>query len=307
MPERFPPIAPVRARGAFASHEGARRAYDDQRVVFTADAGAAFAMAIRGMAHARSGRPAANRVGDLATRIFGERTSSMLDDLAEVWWRAEHGADQGARVRPFASLPIADRPELRARVRKLLDDRVPDALGDQAVLEAETKRLLDLPAAALRRAGGELERMAERDRTWVGTGACAVAAIFAAGQASIAHIGDGRIARLRRGKLERLTREHTLAHLYEDKGEVPDSAVVRDIVVRVLGMPGDAAQLDMLTVPLETRDVFILMTAGFTQTFHDDEIRTALLGHGVEAAPRLVADATPRAETNIAAVAVEIL
>ncbi len=302
MPERFPPLEPVRARGAFASHAGPRRTYDDQAVIFSADGGAAFAAVVHGEAQSRSGRYAADLVLDLCVRIFRERTTAMLDDLAEVWWRAEHGAGEGARVRPFASLPIGERSELRARVKSLLAERIPSAIGDQAVLEGETKRLLDLPETALRRASNDIERKVERDRPkWAGTSASAAVAIFAAGQASIAHLGDCRAIRVRRGILDVLTHEHTLRDDHHE-GRPP-------VLTRAVGLMGDGPEV--VTSKLERGDLFLLASKGIHASFSKDDIRAALVQHGVKAAPHLVErgreNFADHSLDNVAAVAVEIL
>ncbi|MBX3232806.1 MAG: hypothetical protein KIT84_43800 [Labilithrix sp.] len=314
MSDRFPSIEPVVTRGAFAQHEGPRRAHDEQRVLYLRDDAATFALVARGVGSARSGRPIADRIADLAASTFRERTSSMLDDLAEVWWRAEHGADAGARVRPFSSLPIGDRAELRARVKKLLHDRRPDALGDQAVLEAELARLLDLPAAVLRRAGKDIQRLAEeRGGFHHGEGACVTAAIFAAGKATIAHVGDGRALLVRRGRLEALTHAHTLYNevLHHHPDVTPEhlAQLPPSLVVRILGMPGDPHHLDVVTKDLERGDVFLLLTHGMS-SFEDADVTKTVLTHGVDAAPTLVERgkvAFPgHTLENVAAVAIEI-
>lgn len=304
MPEKYPPIEPVKTRGAFASDAGGA-AIDHGRASYVNDRGAALAFAIYNMHTNGLRTTAAERTADMLQRLFRERTAALLDDLAEVWWTAEHA---GTRVRPFSSLPIADRAELRARVKKLLTERVADALGDQAVLEAEKSRLLDLPARALTRTQGELERAQARDPAWRGTGAVVDAVIFAAGQASVVHIGDCRTVRLRRGRLESLTREHTLAHMFEDSKHesrpLPED-VPQDVLVRMLGMT--ASEPDVTTVPLEKGDIFLLATSSLTMETDDAAIAKELRDHGVQAAPRLVAQLRTRAVRNLCAVAVEIL
>jgi serine/threonine protein phosphatase PrpC len=306
VPSPFPPPEPVKTRGAFARNSGAAHQHDSGHASYVNAGGTALAFSIRDLG--RNGR-AGELVADHLLRIFKEATTSMLDDLAEVWWRAEH---EGARTRPFASLPIADRAELRARVKKLLAERVPEALGDQAVLEAETQRLLALPALALARAQSELERRAERDRTWRGEGAVVEAILFAAGQASIAHVGDGHVVRVRRGRLEPLTRAHTLQNMFVDAnpGEPVPEHVPEGVLVRALGAVGDAntrgTQVDTVIVPVEKGDVVLAVTGSLMEQADDAALLNAVLRYGVEAAPRLVADLSGRAVKNLSAVAVEI-
>lgn len=303
MPERFPPLEPVRTRAGFARHEGAQHSSDNQAVSFLSDHEAAFASVVRGMWHAHSSRSVAELILDHGVRMFRERTASMLDDLAELWWKSEH---VGSRVRPFSSLPIGERAELRARVKRLLLDRVPDALGDQAVLEGETKRLLEIPASALRRADADLERKVERGgREWLGAGGSAMHAIFAARQVSIAHVGDCRAVRMRRGILDQLTREHTLQRDQEE-ANLPVPHDIPFVITRVVGdLRGKG--VDAVTATLEKGDIFLFMTLGTYEHFAPADLRAALLANGVEAAPLLIDRARPTAEQNIAAVAVEIL
>lgn len=304
MPEKFPPLPPVRARGAAASHEGARRSVDEQVARFLNDDTTGFVILVKGMAQARSGKAAADVIADHAFRMYRERSASMLDDLAELWWKSEH---EGARVRPFSSLPVGERADLRGRVKRLIVERIPDSLGDQAVLEGEPKRLLEMPLTALRRANADLERRVERDRTaWLGVGGPTMHAIFAAGQVAIAHLGDCRALRLRRGILDTLTHEHTVQRVYEETGNPMPDHLAPSTLGRWLGGawgPGP----DVVISTAQSRDLFIFMTRGFYDHFSPAIVKDALSKHGTEAAPRLVAEGQAAAPENVAAVAVEIL
>lgn len=273
MPERFPPVERVRTR-VLSAGPGTS--------VVSSDREAAFACVVRGMgtgAGARSNRQVGKHIVDLCVPLFDQRATSLLDDLAERWWKAEH---EGARVRPFASLPVVDRAELRARVKRLLKERTADTLGDQAVLEGETSLLLDLPERALRRANADIERRAERDRQgWGQVAGSAMCAVFAAGCASIAHIGDCRAVRLRRGIYDVLTHEHATSAIGH-WGEGPERVVV----------------------PIEPSDLFLFMTRDVFHTTPKETIIAALRESGLDAASRLALH--DRADTA-AAVSVEIL
>lgn len=282
MAERVAPVEPVRTRVASAGPGTA---------AVTSDADAAFVCLVRGMGTgARSNRQVGKHIVDLCQPLFDSRATSMLDDLAALWWKAEH---EGARVRPFASLPVVDRAELRARVKRLLEERVADTLGDQAVLEGETNLLLDMPETALRRANADLERRAERDRVgWSNAAGCAMCAVFAAGRASIAHIGDCRAVRLRRGIIDVLTHEHVL----------PPAS---DIVTRAVGHWGDGPE--RVVVPATPGDVFLFMTRDIFHLTPAEEIAAALRQARGDAAARLALHDRLPATQEIAAVSVEIL
>lgn len=280
MPVRLPPVEPVRTRVAGPSADN---------LGTSAGADATFVCLVRGIGSgARTNTQVGRHIVDVCLPIFTQRATSMLDDLAELWWKGEH---EGARVRPFSSLPIAERAELRARAKKLLADRTADTLGDQAVLEGETKRLLDLPEVALRRAHNDLERRAERDRAgWWNVGGATICAIFAAGRASIAHLGDCRAARLRRGLYEVLTEEHTLP------------APSTDTLTRAVGLWHDGPE--RVVLPVERGDLFLFMTRALYRGRSADAIKTALRNHGPDAPASLALQGDNREAT---AVAVEIL
>jgi hypothetical protein len=288
MPERYPPVERVRARAASGA--------GGSGVGISVGEDASFVCLVRGLVSrdsAKTNRQVGKHIVDLCQPLFDQRATSMLDDLAELWWKSEH---EGTRVRPFASLPIGDRAELRARVKRLLAERTADTLGDQAVLEGETQRLLDLPALALRRANADLERRAERDRQGWSVAASAICAIFAAGRASIAHIGDCRAVRMRRGIYDVLTHEHVLP--------LPEPG--HDIVQRAVGHWGEGPE--RVVVPVERGDVFLFMTRGLFHQVGEDAIKTELRMRGIEAAARLAQQEQLQGTTQeLYAVAVEIL
>jgi serine/threonine protein phosphatase PrpC len=293
MPEPVPPIAPVKIRSAGASHEGRGRTFNEDAFAVFDDKTTAIAIVADGTGATRSGRDAADLAVDTCARIYRGRGASVLDDLAETWWKGEHGAEQAGRTRarPYSALPIADRVQLRDRVRFLLEQRVPDTLGDVAVLEEETRSLLEIPRCALERTNAAIHRLAENDQRWRGHGAEAACAIFAAGRVSIAHVGCCRVSRIRRGAIEALTEEHTLAYEHrqgkldmtpEQLAEVP-----ANVVTRVLGLQ-DRVEPAAHVAPLERGDVFLLATDGLWQAFTPRELVAAVRAHGTGAAAHLV-------------------
>ncbi len=316
MPDPFPPIAPVRVRGAGATHPGPSRDHNEDAFGFFEDATSALAI----VADGTGGAGPAGRIVDTCKTIFRGRSATMLDDLAETWWLGEHGAGSpGARVRPFSTLPISERVELRERVRRLLEHRVPEAMGDVAVLEAEKQSLLAIPARTLARANAELYRLAEKDRARDGSlGGSAACVIFAAGCASIAHVGDCRVSRVRGESIEALTTEHNLQNEYhrlppDRRPDLTDeelAALPPNVLTRVLGFQ-DKADVDTCSVPVETGDLFLLATDGFWRAFSEMELLTTLRSRRTGAAAYLVArGARGRPEhpgDDLTAVVVEVL
>jgi serine/threonine protein phosphatase PrpC len=319
VPDPFPPLMPVRVRGKGASEQGPRRKRNEDAFGFFEDATSAIAIVADGMG--ATGKHVADHTVETCSSIFAGRGASVLDDLAEVWWRGEHGETQrgGPRVRPFSTLPIAERVELRERVRLLLEQRVPEALGDIAVLEAEKKSLLGIPERVLHRVNGDLYRFVEADRVRrSGLGAAAACVLFGAGHAAIAHVGDCRVSHVRGSSIERLTLDHTFQNELErlSAEERPDltpeelERVPDDVLTRLLGMR-DKVDVDVRVVPIEKGDLFLLATDGFWRGFSEMELLTALTARKTEAAAYLIdrarRGATGHSGDNLTAMVVEVL
>lgn len=287
MTTTFPVIEAIKVQGLGASHAGPRLHRNDDAFVFIDDTNAALAVVAGSMGpHHLMPRPAAEVTIETCERIFRGRSASILDDLAETWWRAEHGTDAspGApRPRPYATLPIADRAALRDRVTVLLAKRVPDSMGDMAVLEAETKTLLDLPARSLERANRELHRASERDPQHRPFSTSAACAIFVAGQVSIGHAGSCRVYRVRESTIDAITREHYLVNEYDSLPENTRRQMTREevaraypnVVTRAVGLD-ETIDVDRTIVPTQSGDVFVLTTDGFWKALAPEVIRNAV-------------------------------
>jgi serine/threonine protein phosphatase PrpC len=313
---QFPTIERVRVRGGGASHEGPRAAQNVNAFAFIEDDGAALAIVAGGIGTATSGRNAADLTIATASEIFRGLRSSVLDDLAEVWWFGEHGdGKSGPRARPYTSLPIADRVGLRDRVRVVLAERVPESMGDVAVLEAEARSVLAIPERALERANVSIYRRSEQNRPgWRGSGASAVCAVFASKHASIAHVGDCRAYHVRGGTIETLTTEHTLQNemargqLAGVAGDVAN--VPANVIVRALGLR-DTIEIDTRAIPIEAGDVFVLASDGVWRALSPDELRDLVSKHGGVAARALLERARAarpeHRDGNPTAVVVEVL
>lgn len=315
MPAPFPPIAQVLTRGASASHAGPELDDDAQRVAYIEEEGSTFVFVVQGIGAQRSGRAVADHIAETCLRALGDRRRLLLESLAETWWSAEHG-ESASRARVLASLPPDDRIDLAERIDKLLTERTPDAIGDQAVLEAEASRVLELPSRVFHAAHEEVAFAREQRGFFRNEGASAMCALFAAGKIAIAHIGDCRLFRLRDGTLESLTRPHTLRNAYLDAmsetlGPEQIEQLPR-VVVRQLGGDGDdrMTTIDVVTAELERGDVYLFLTRGLADSFDEDTFRAALLERGTEAALHLVERGSEAFEghtgANVAAVAVEV-
>ena len=172
-------------RSLGASHEGPRCTHNEDAFGIVDDATAALVVVADGAGGVSSGRNAADLTVETCLNSFHDR-GATLDGSPRSGGAAEHSEGNRAPRRPYTTLPIADRAALRERVQLLLEQRIPDAIGDVAVLEAEARVTLGIPARALERANAAIFRRAdapETARQWRGNGAAAVCVIFAAGQA----------------------------------------------------------------------------------------------------------------------------
>jgi serine/threonine protein phosphatase PrpC len=308
----FPPIENVRVRAVTATDAGGGRRTNDDAHAFVDDGRAALAVIAHGVAPARSGRRAADLAVETCVEMFRGRTTTVLDDLAETWWKGEHGDGKGAaRPRPYTALPIADRAALRERVSLLLSTRTPDSMGDVAVLEAETRSVLAIPERAFERVSTAITRRAdERWASWEGLFAVAAAVIFVAGRAAIAHVGDCAVYRLHAGALELLTVPHTMrdelrrARPDATSGEI--QAVPPGLLSRGLGLGGKLV-IETRDLPLETGDRYLVLGSGLAKAFTEKELGRALERRGVEAATDLVRGDAGDRPGNLTAIAVEIL
>jgi serine/threonine protein phosphatase PrpC len=244
-----------------------------------------------------SGAPAAMISIETTKTIFEARNTTIIDDVAEAWWQAEHESSRdlaaAARPRPYDALPISDRAELRDRVTRLLQKRVPDAIGDVAALEAEKKVMLDLPRRVIVRSNDEIQRAIRHNRTMRGMGAAVMIAMFAAGSVSIAHVGDCRAYRVRGGEIETITEEHTLAREYRNAPDFDPAQLQQimdehaNVITRAVGTNPEADP-DVLVEPSLLGDTYVLTTDGLWQLFSPEEIKEAVLKFGIGAAAYLI-------------------
>jgi protein phosphatase len=103
----------------------------------------------------------------------------------------------------------------------------------------------------------------------------------------MAHVGDSRCYRLRRGVLKQLTDDHSLVASQVKAGHLTAQeargASHKNIITRAIGT-SDHVKPDVVVVPLEEHDLFLLCSDGLTDMATDEDIR------------RLIMDGRPLAE-----------
>ena len=125
----------------------------------------------------------------------------------------------------------------------------------------------------------EIYRMAADSPGQLGMGTTATAAVIHKGSVSIAHVGDSRAYLWRRDKLQQLTDDHSLVGEMVRLGQISPAEVSshpqRSIITRALGVEETVA-VDVLDVPLEAGDLFILCSDGLHSLLSDSEIAAVL-------------------------------
>jgi serine/threonine-protein phosphatase Stp1 len=155
-------------------------------------------------------------------------------------------------------------------LRQLAKDRVsPD--GIREALEAVNDDLLA-------RSSGSQDRTMGATVTVLGFNGASFYCLWA---------GDSRLYRLRDGKLTQLTRDHRFIQDLLDSGRITEAEARkhprRNVITRAVGV-AKALELDGCDGPIESGDMFLLVTDGVTGTCSDDEILSALSGKPFDAA-----------------------
>jgi serine/threonine protein phosphatase PrpC len=88
------------------------------------------------------------------------------------------------------------------------------------------------------------------------------------------HCGDSRLYLLRGGQLAQMTRDHSLANLYEDKPELKErmGPATSNVIVRAIGLD-ENVEIDHRVLAMEDGDVYLLCCDGLTDLVADWMIR----------------------------------
>lgn len=152
------------------------------------------------------------------------------------------------------------------------------------------KRLL---STAIDRGNASVRSKGQEDPALRNMGTTCVAIALRGRQVQIANIGDSRAYRIHDGQIEQATRDHTyLNDLIEIGLLTPEKAKnhpERNIITRCVGM-GDVVQVDFITRPAETGDLFLLCSDGLYNHVEDDEICEYASAHAPEEAAQKLVD-----------------
>ena len=156
---------------------------------------------------------------------------------------------------------------------------------DQEPLAADAN-LMNAPLGAqllsdaVNKANENILQYAEGHTTASGMGTTLVAARFAEGRFTIAHVGDSRIYLMRNGGLLQLTEDHSLVMEQVRRGimtvDEAKHSTAQHIITRALGTE-DNSPPDLAEFPAEVGDVLMLTTDGVLRHLEDPQIHDILV------------------------------
>ena len=113
-----------------------------------------------------------------------------------------------------------------------------------------------------------------------GMGTTMVAILVEQDTAYVAHVGDSRAYLVRNQKIEQLTQDHSLVNDYLHQGllkkEDADRHPLKHVITRALGSNPNV-EVDVRTVSIKPRDIFILCSDGLSNLVTEEEIQAQTL------------------------------
>ena len=165
---------------------------------------------------------------------------------------------------------------------------------------------------AVEKANERVMRAVQNRPELKGMGTTVVAALFEKTRVTLVHVGDSRAYMVRGGELRRLTDDHSWVQEQVNAGILtPDEAMthpLKNVVTRALGGAVHVSP-DLVEIPLQAGDRFLLCSDGLTGMVSDEEIVDRLSEPGsIEKAVRGLVDAANEkgGTDNITAIVVEV-
>jgi len=167
--------------------------------------------------------------------------------------------------------------QLRRKGAEIATNSIIQAMRAGRVNPDDTGGIEELLGHALKLANSELRRRRREDPALSGLAGSAVLTLVTRERAHIAHVGDSRLYLMRNGLSHRMTKDHTAARDWIDRGIMTEGEAAErpegQRLTRVLGGHG-SVEPDVRSLPLklEKGDVLVLCTAGVHRHLADDEL-----------------------------------
>jgi protein phosphatase len=184
---------------------------------------------------------------------------------------------------------IASRTALLTLVRGIIGSpKWALKLDDPASRESEIRELMARSRLYLQQMHNKIRQRQEQDPRFEGMGTTFTSAYTVGNDLFIQHIGDSRAYALREGRLFRITRDHTLAQEFADRGELSQSEVANHplghVLTKAIGGPAERIETDTHHRDIEDGDRLLLCSDGLTKVASEDDIAATMLAHPGSAA-----------------------
>ena len=219
-------------------------------------------------------------MNDLTLKIAGDSDTGRVREHNEdcIGMRADSGfavlADgMGGHQAGEVASHLAVQSVVDELVRALTESPLASGVDDDGT------EAVYLALNTVAQANTRVYQSAQTSPEHTGMGTTLVLALFAAGNVTIAHVGDSRAYRLRDAHLERLTHDHSMVEEAVRKGMfTPEEArrnFGKNIITRALGIAPDV-DIDVQQFTLHSGDIYLLCSDGLTDGVNDADLQTVL-------------------------------
>jgi protein phosphatase len=156
-------------------------------------------------------------------------------------------------------------------------------LDDPTTREDEIRGLLERSRGYLAGVHAALREQAAGDARLAGMGTTLTGAFSVGSDLFVLHVGDSKAYLVRDGALRKITRDHTVAQEFADRGEIGQDEVathrMHHVLTRALGGPDAELEGDMHHLRIAHGDRVLLCSDGLTDMTTEDEIAAVLAAH----------------------------
>lgn len=193
-----------------------------------------------------------------------------------IWASATHPgrvrSNNEDRAHPAAA---GSGKKLLAIVADGMGGHVGGEVASRVAIEAATGQGHSDPGQRVKAGNGAVLEKAASDPELSGMGTTMTLVDLVDGTARIAHVGDSRCYLIRDGDMRRLTRDHTVATEYLERGTITPEEVAthpqRHVLTRALGLQ-EKVTVDEFEEPVEPGDRLLLCSDGLNGMINDDQI-----------------------------------
>jgi serine/threonine protein phosphatase PrpC len=220
-----------------------------------------------------------------------------------------HNEDSGF-VGPYAAL-VADG------VGGAAAGEIASATAAYAVSATALAHVLESPerviTSAVDAAVASIRRGVQGDLNRLGMATTLTALVCDGSRVVLGHIGDSRAYHVREGQLTQISRDHTYVQQLVDAGHLAREAVSqhpwRNIVLRSLDGDPEGDGVDLVPVPVQTGDRFLLCSDGLTDLVDDARITEVLKLHDPHSAAAVLTQSALLAggRDNITCIVIDVV